>query len=539
MTAPAVRVIAVLSMLHEPQAGSAAGNSATRAFLGRPVLANTLERLTRCQTLSAAAVVCWADQAEAVRGIAGPATHDAGPRRASPDLVAVSAARRWADGWRGGLLSTAECDLGFDGPRFLDLAERATADAVVLVDPSAVLLDPRIVDAVVDRAERIEGEFAFSPAAPGLGVMLIKVPLLRRLAAARVFPGRVLTYQPEAPLRDPLGAPGCVDPPLAAARTTARFTASGAFATARLEQACRDAGGVERITTELLVSAVERLPVARLPRDVTLELTTRRATHPIYSPRRAGPIERPDVTVEAASALFAALAGRDDVRLTLAGVGDPLLHSGLPQIVAAARDAGISAIHVETDLLADPSAVDALAGLPVDVVSVHVPAVSAATYAAVMGVDGLTEAVRNVERLLARRRDLAGGTPVLAPTFTKCAANVAEMEAWYDGWLRVAGSAVIAPPPGDFGGRIEDVSVGDMSPARRVPCRRLVARMTVLSDGTIVACEQDVTGLQPMGRANDVATAWNESFGRLRALHADRRWGTCAPCAGCREWHRP
>lgn len=533
------RVLAVLSMLHEPPTDAPGGHSATRPFLGRPAVAWTLERLARSRRLAGCAVLCWADQADAVSVVAGDATRVLGDRVDRPDLQAIAAARRWADGWRGGLLMSAECDLGFDGSALLACAEAHAASAVLLVDPASVLLDVALVEAVIERGLSPELEYSFTPAAPGLGAVLLRTPLLKRLSTAGMWPGRILSYQPEAPLRDPLGSRSCVDPPLPAARTICRFKADGRFASARLEQACLDAGGPDRLTCESLVSAVERLPIARLPRDVTLELTTRRHTMPVFSALRGGPVERPDLGAESAARLFAGLAGRDDLRLTLGGVGDPLLHADFHEIVHAARRAGIGAVHVETDLLCEESLVDAVAELPIDVLSVHVPALSAATYAAVMGADGLARVARNIERLLARRRALGRGTPVLAPTFVKCAANVAEMEGWFDGWLRVVGSAVIVPPPGDFGGRIADVSVGDMSPARRVPCRRLAARMSVLSDGTVVSCELDVTGSRPMGTADDPGTAWVENFGRLRSTHADRKWDTCELCSGCREWHRP
>jgi radical SAM protein with 4Fe4S-binding SPASM domain len=114
------------------------------------------------------------------------------------------------------------------------------------------------------------------------------------------------------------------------------------------------------------------------------------------------------------------------------------------------------------------------------------------------------------------------------------------MEAWYDAWLRGVGTAVVAAP-GTSGGMIDDVSVGDMSPPARVPCRRIASRLTILCDGSVVSCEEDLAARRPMGHAlrDGVAAVWQSAFGRLRTLHADRRWGECETCAGCREWHRP
>ena len=77
------------------------------------------------------------------------------------------------------------------------------------------------------------------------------------------------------------------------------------------------------------------------------------------------------------------------------------------------------------------------------------------------------------------------------------------MEAWYDQWLRAVGSAVIVGPS-DFAGQIPDHAVADMAPPLRRPCARLESRMTILSDGRIVTCEQDVLGRQTLGSLGEI-----------------------------------
>src|SRR5579871_6454984 len=101
MTKPPV----ILSMLHE----SLASHSAVRTFRGQPVLAWTLKRLARSTEAGTAAILCWDDQHEAVSKIVPSANiHSRGPRQSIPMIESVAAARRWSDGWRGGLLATCE-----------------------------------------------------------------------------------------------------------------------------------------------------------------------------------------------------------------------------------------------------------------------------------------------------------------------------------------------------------------------------------------------------------------------------------------------
>ena len=97
------RVIAVISMLHE----SADQHSAARLFRRKPVLDWTLRRLASASSVETVAVLCWEDQVDAVIAVAEPdraGVINKGPRQTLPGMNAVAAARRWADGWRSGLL---------------------------------------------------------------------------------------------------------------------------------------------------------------------------------------------------------------------------------------------------------------------------------------------------------------------------------------------------------------------------------------------------------------------------------------------------
>ena len=182
-----MNVLAILSMLHEP-----AGGARHRLFRGQPVLRWTLQRLARSHQLNSTAILCWDDQAAAVEPVPANGARAVSQRGSLPiaHLNAISAAQRWTDGWRGGLLATCKFDLGFHGPWHAEVAEEANCDAVVLVDPSAGLVDPELIDALVAHGElHHEKEFCFMQAAPGLGGVLLRPSLLKRLAAANAHAG--------------------------------------------------------------------------------------------------------------------------------------------------------------------------------------------------------------------------------------------------------------------------------------------------------------------------------------------------------------
>ncbi len=536
------RVAAVLSMIHE----SPLRNSATRLFRGEPVLAWTLRRVARAQKISSIAILCWEDQIAVVEPIAGEYGADVlakGPRVAIPGIDAITASRRWADGWRGGLLSTCDFDLGFHAPWHREIAERIEADSVLLVDPAAALVDAALVDGMIEHAvTRPSVELCFSPAAPGLSGTLMRKPMLDRLSVAKVHAGRFLHYMPDQPMRDPIGGEGCAPVPTPVARTSYGFKLDSDRQLHRINVATVPLNGqlIKSEAEELVRRMAGSEEVDDLPREVVLEINTDRATSPIYWPGRYLDVARPPMTTKTANRLFAELAASDDMRVTLGGIGDPLLSPDVFDIITAAADLGISSMHVETDLLAPETVIKQLAAAPIDVVSVHVPAFSAQTYAAVMGVDAYVRVLDNVRMFLLERRRLGRGTPLVVPTFTKCAANLADMEQWYDQWIRALGTAVVTAPS-TCGGQTPDVSVADMSPPRRRPCGRLSSRMTILSDGRVVSCEQDPTGKQTLGEVGrtPISQIWRDRFRAMRQDHRAGKWLSLPVCQNCTEWHRP
>ena len=531
---------AILSMLGE---GVSPRNSAARIFRHQPVLAWTLQRLAQARQIGEVKILCWDDQREAVEKLAekqGAQVVVKAPRAPIAPLDRITAAQRWSDGWRGGLQGTCHFDQGFHAEFIREAMAGGDGESLILlVNPSSALVDPQLIDRMVEHAQgHMHREFFFTQAAPGLAAVALRTGLLERLAKAATHPGRLLSYSPDTPGLDPITNDMCVPVPPAIARTLHRFALDSDRQIRRLTSATAELNG------QLVTSDAERI-VEMLagheeshahPREVVLELTTRRASRPIFSPVTHLDFDRADISIERIREILKQLEEIDDLRLTLAGVGDPLLHPRFAEILKLIGEAGIPAVHVETDLLElSEEALAAMGDAKVDVLTVHLPAASASMYGRVMGTDRYGRVLENLKRVLSERRAL----PLVVPTFTKCQENLAEMEAWYDHWLRVLGTAVIVGPS-DYAGQIPDHAAADMSPPRRRPCARLGSRMTVHSDGAIPSCEVDVLSKQSMGHVEQgVSKSWRERLGQLRDEHASNCLESRPLCTACRDWHRP
>lgn len=545
-----------LSLLHEHPAV----NSATRTFHARPVLSHTLSRIA--PTGWPVTILFWQDQEPAVNaaaagGVGGykPTLLNLGPRQPLPHLEALSLARRWSDAWRSPLMQSAAFDRGFHAPALLRALEltppNSPSASIILLDPASALIDPELLLSLHRQSlAHPDLDLYFLTTPPGLSAALLTPTHLRELARTHAHPGRFLHYHPDRPGGDPLSSHSVAPAPTPVIRSPLRFTLDDASQIALATRAIPDPTAIP--SAEPLLAAFTTAlatSVAPLPRDVRLDLTSRRNTRPVFLP---APTPSPESSLVDLLPLLDSLQDpahsdpgfTSSSRLTLAGLGDPLLHPDLLPLLSAAAERGIPT-SLETDFVNIPPELPAqLANSPLDLLLVHLPAASRHVYAATMGIDAHEQVLQNLQRFLIARGNRL--TPILIPVFTKLApsapggGNFAEMESWYDHYLRHLGHALI-DGPSTFAGSLPDYSLADMSPSSRRPCRRLSSRLTLLPNLSLPPCEQTSIPIDPKSnaRTTPLPQLWTHHLHPLRLSHTGPSSSLPKPCTTCSDWHRP
>ena len=483
----------------------------------------TLARLAGCTRLGGVVLMCE-DEAAARRVVGTPPAglqvrYEPVPPGSLPARAAsLRGSRGWAgECWRGGIGYASVYDEVADPAVLAPAMARLGIDAAVCLGPDWCLVDPALVDLVIERhlqrpaAHRV----AFAHTAPGLSACVVERGLVAELAArpdAGVFAtvGATLGYVPVHPRADPVAKPWCVTASPGVRDAQRRFVADSPAGRALVESALAALGEQWRTASaERAVQAMAGVAEsAAHPDELILELCTgRRTSGPRGEWLRGGePVERPCIAWSLAARLLREHAEAGGSRVTLFGAGDPLLHPDLQRIVGEAGGHGL-AVHVRTDLVGDERAIDALVESMPNVISVDLMAETAAAYRAVMGADLFQHVRDNLARLL-RSQGRAGGlpTPWVVPRMTRCDAVYEEIEGFYDRWLLAAGAAVIDPLPMVLPGqRIEPLPRPEVA-ARRQWGRRLL----VLCDGGVPVSERDLAGERTVADAgrDGLATAW-------------------------------
>lgn len=475
----------------------------------------------------------------------------------------VQAGRAWGQmSWRGGAGQWTVFDEDYHPQSVWSAVEQfgdPAEGAVLCVPAHAALVSSALLANLVDHhlTKNHELPYTYCLAAPGFGGFILSGKLTQEMAQHNLLPGQLLAYDPLHPVFDTIIREGCmqVDPALSRISNRVLLDTDRSWLAwgSGLEDVARS---VNMPPAELAAWCAQRRQTCnRWPMELEIELTIRRATTPPGT-----------VSVELRHALktlpagvwetwLAAQSWPDDLTLTVAGAGDPLLYPELLSVLRAARRAGIRHIHLQTDLLSDSETTPTWNGHTlataleedlIDVLSVASYGEDSATYLKVAGVDGQAAMHAHLMAAMQQCQKMARSVPLLVGRLLKVQETIGQLESFFDRWVAHGHWAVLDYPT-DRAGMVPFAGVVDMAPGRRKPCRRIQSgdgRLLIRCDGQAVACDQDVTGKLGIGNIQSATLEqlWRSTgLETLRQAHAATTNGitlTLEPCCQCREWHR-
>lgn len=518
---------------------------------GTPVLTRTLRRVGSASKLDRIVVASPADQHERVRDLIDVENVDVvkfeGPE--FPSLAVVRIARKWSlHSWRGGIGNSCFFDEHIHPSLCHAIAGQLGAQTVVCVAAEAPLIDPVLIDDMIEhylhQRSMEDLRLVFAQAPPGLAATLLHTELLEELARTNLAPGWLNSYRPDQPRVDLIAKPTCFRPPLVVQQTHGRLTSDtrrGFELLTRLISSNGDDASSEEICIHL--NELRRVEPETFPLEVQIELTTEdQHAGTILRPRGAAVEQRSPMTTELFRKVIDEVTLYDDSLVVLGGFGEPLLHPEFADFVRICREGGVYGLAVRTNGIAlNEEIAQVLLDHQVDFLQVHLDANEDAAYESLHGVDAFDEVKSNIDMLNRLREARKQPAPIVVPTLIKSKETFDDLDVFFDQWLRKTGWAVIEGYS-HHAGQMPDRCVMSMAPPKRVPCRQLQQRGTVLCDGTVVGCDQDFNGRYVVGRLQEhgLAEIWSgRSFGKLRNAHRAGDYALHPLCRKCDEWHRP
>lgn len=251
-----------------------------------------------------------------------------------------------------------------------------------------------------------------------------------------------------------------------------------------------------------------------------------------------GPLERRDemAVADFVRLLDAAAAFSGDAVIDLSLWGDCSLHSRAGELLGAALDRPELSLIVETcgvgwkDGVVEAVAAKAAAAAPrlngqapVSWI-VSLDAEDPARYAELRG-QGYAEARAFAEKLIAL---FPADAYVQA---LRVADGEDDLERFYRAW-KAKTPNVIVQKHDDFCGFLPPRKATDLSPVKRFPCRHLMRDVSVLIDGTVAVCREDLGLTEVWGNAftDSLEAIWAKGRDRYAAHCAGAYPGICGSC---------
>lgn len=549
------------------------------ALAGKTVLQHTIDRVAQIEGIDEIVLMHPADQSlegkyDTPTG-GPPITTAVMQTRGRDEWLhnVIASGRKWSlTAWRGGVGGMTIYDEMLPAAPFLRVMQDKNAESLVALRGDWCCIDPGLATKQLElhRSAPEAMKLIFTQAPPGLSPLVLHRGVLQDMAEHNATVANLLCYNPGKPVIDPVGKDVNVQVPASVRGQYRRFVYDTPRAIEHLqaiaEQLGDDLASADAVAVTDASRAVESSEpwreLERLPQQLNVELSPRRAVNGPVVPQHYLELPREDMAGETIDALFEQLSGgtgvppvddcvsghgRDaratlynDSALLFGGLGDPLLHDGWFETLQRATDANLFGVGIETDLLVDEGTVDRLATLPLDVIAVRLNADTAATYEALMGVDGFGRVMDNLQRLFKARngnRQNGGGfRGWIVPRLVKVAENLSDLETFFERWMTIAGWAVVDRAKTGRG-LIPDLSpvpmeVPEPPGAEFVPAPPK-QRLTVLSDGTVCLCGEDWLGRLPLGSLSDqgLSELWRGS-----ASLADVSGGESVVCPSCARW---
>ena len=166
---------------------------------------------------------------------------------------------------------------------------------------------------------------------------------------------------------------------------------------------------------------------------------------------------------------------------------------------------------------------------------VSLDAASAKTYGALRGLDERMNAnlFDEASAFVFKLKELFGGR--VYPQLVRMRKNEAELEDFYRYWKEKTGDVIIQKYD-HFCGALPDERPADLSPLERAPCWHLKRDISVLLDGSVPFCREDVAGASALG--NIFYDSLDGIFAANKGLYEGHIKGDYKGiCANCDEYY--
>jgi radical SAM protein with 4Fe4S-binding SPASM domain len=228
--------------------------------------------------------------------------------------------------------------------------------------------------------------------------------------------------------------------------------------------------------------------------------------------------------------------------------GEPFLNKNTIEYMRYAKEKQIPLVSTTTNFTTvNDEEIFKLVDYNIDSIHISFEGLSRERYRQIRGTDHYDTVIRNLNKLIAYKKEKGTEKPWIALTYVRTTETDAEINEYKRTWQGVVNDIHISPQFYYFGrakiamGKyfVNSENIMRRNDEYRVPCRQLWLRLVLLSNGNLVPCSQNMDGEVSVGNYNEIsiADAWTGGkMANLRMQHLSGLFNDDCICKDCIDW---
>ena len=229
--------------------------------------------------------------------------------------------------------------------------------------------------------------------------------------------------------------------------------------------------------------------------------------------------------------------GRTELLYLANGVGEPLIHPNIIEMIEYANKSGIHTMMGTNGTLLTKDLSNRLFHSGLDIIELSIDAATSSTYNRVRGGKNYPQLLKNIRTFAETQLSNKAVKPFTILQFIMTKFNAQEAEQFYNKFKDEGFDLIAFVNCHTWAGNMPNFSVSSKKPLRKVSnCRLLWNQVAILWNGDVTPCNYDFDGKSVIGNANknSIEEIWNcPKMIRIRNYHSSGNYTKVECCKYC------
>jgi len=229
--------------------------------------------------------------------------------------------------------------------------------------------------------------------------------------------------------------------------------------------------------------------------------------------------------------------GRTELLYMANGVGEPLFHPNIIEMIEYANKSGIHTMLGTNGTLLTKDLTNRLFNSGLDIIELSIDAATSSTYNKIRGGKNYEQLLKNLNTFAEANRSIKSAKPFIILQFIMTKFNAQEAEQFYSKFKDLEFDLIAFINCHTWAGNMPNFSVNHKKPLGKFSnCRLLWSQVAILWNGDVTPCNYDFDGKSVIGNVNknSIEEIWNcPQMIKIRDYHSSGNYTKVECCKYC------